>query len=184
MTLSLQPLRSDQSLDLGSFEILRFAFLLGEWSFKDVFSDIVLLIKIVQLPDLPHALWPQTSRDHLVRQAWDVPLPLLDNDQIEHAQSTVNDAPSHGLASTLAGTSWSKARLSLLEEKLDSATSEDALFHGKALLVVPTSDANCVPLQLSTPPHTACIGMTSIHLLTFHSSPRNSQSISCDMRLS
>ena len=76
------------------------------------------------------------------------PLTFPDNNQVEHAEVGIHDAPTDRLALALAGTAGPVARVALAKKQAHTAVGQDTLFHGEALLVVASTDADNVALGL------------------------------------
>ena len=72
---------------------------------------------------------------------------FLDNDQVEHAETPVHDAPVDRLSSPLSLASRPETRVPLPEEQLHSACCEDALLHGESLLVIASRYSHYVTLR-------------------------------------
>merc|ERR1712168_20548 len=105
MPLALKTLGSDQTLDLGGFRLglgwFWFAFLGGDGPSDDVLGDIIFFCQVEQLSDLASSLWSQSSWHDTVCQSWDVIIPLLDDDKIEHGQVGVHNASTDRLSFAL-----------------------------------------------------------------------------------
>lgn len=72
---------------------------------------------------------------------------FLDDDQVENAEVGVNDATTHGLALTLSSPAGTVAGVALAEQQAHTTMGQHTLFHGEALLVVASADANHITLQ-------------------------------------
>lgn len=72
---------------------------------------------------------------------------FLDNDQVQDTEVAVDDAPAHRFALALAGPAGAVAGVALAEQQAHAAVGQDALLHGKALLVVAPADAHHVALE-------------------------------------
>ena len=147
MTFSLKTHWSNKTLDLGCLVALRFPLFQWEWPLDDVLANVILFRQVVELADLSDTLWAESSRDGVVGKTRDVFLSLLDDYQVEHTEVTVNNTPTDRAAPSLSLASRSVARVSFLEEKLDTAVREDTLLHGKSLLVIATRNSDYIPLE-------------------------------------
>lgn len=97
-----------------------------------------------------------------VGQAGDVGITLLDNGEGEDRQVHADDAATDRLSLALTSAAGAVARVAVSEEEADTVGSKDTLLHGETLLVVSTSDAEDVALELVTDGVT---GDLSAHLL-------------------
>lgn len=75
------------------------------------------------------------------------PLTLLDNDQVENREVSINNAASDRLAFALSPSPWAIAGVALAEEKTYTSVGQDTLLHGETLLVVSSTDADNVALR-------------------------------------
>lgn len=83
-----------------------------------------------------------------VGQAGDVGITLLDNGESEDRQIHADDAATDRLSLALTSAAGAVARVAVSEEEADTVGSKDTLLHGETLLVVSTSDAEDVALEL------------------------------------
>lgn len=139
---------SDEALDLGALLLL--AALALKLAGHDVLANIVLLGQVVHLADVVGALgaeaaWALALR---VREAGDIDVTLLDNDQVQHRQVGADDATTHALALALTGPARAVVRRTLGQEKTHTVVDEDTLHHWEALLVIATGDAEDVAVEL------------------------------------
>lgn len=145
-SLSLQSLRSDQSLDLWSLgEGLA---VLLDGSSDNVVSDVVLLGQTEELSDVVGSLRTQSLWGGGVGQTLNVLLTLLDDSKSKDGQVLVDNAASDGLSLSLTRSSWSVTRVALRQQQSDSGWVQDTLLHGETLLVVTTGDLEDVTLEL------------------------------------
>ena len=72
---------------------------------------------------------------------------MLDNDKGEDGNIWADNAATHGLAPALTVAASAVAGVAVGKEETDTVWKEDTLFHGKALLVVSTGDAEDVALE-------------------------------------
>lgn len=145
-SLSLQGLRSHQSLDLGGVGV-HLAVLLHGGS-NDVVSDVVLLGQTKELSDVVCSLRTQSLWSSHVSQALDVGVALLDHGQSNHGQVLVDDTSSDRLSLSLSGSSWSVTRVALGQQQSNSGGVQHSLLHWEPLLVVTAGDLEDVALEL------------------------------------
>ena len=150
MALSLESAWSNKALDFWGLVTLGLPLFQGEGPLEDVLTNIVIFVEGIELPDLSHSLWPQSSRDGFVSKARDVCFSLLHHHKVKDAQGTINNAATHRFASPLSSTTGAEARLALFEEELDTTIGKDTLLHGETLLVISSRYTNSVPLDKRT----------------------------------
>lgn len=149
VALVLQALGGDQSLDLGSLGVRLLALALGlDLSSDDVLADIVILGEVEELADLGGALGSEALGLDDVGQAGDIGITLLDDGESEDGQVHGDDAATDGLSLALTGSAGAVAGVAVGEQEADTAGVHDTLLHGETLLVVSTSDAEDVALEL------------------------------------
>lgn len=90
MTLALQALGSNQTLDLGGLGVLGLA-LLGDSAADDELADIVLLVEAEETADLGSTLGTQALGDDGVGQAGELALTLLDDAQSQNSEVQTGD---------------------------------------------------------------------------------------------
>lgn len=90
MTLALQTLGSNQTLDLGGLGVVLLA-LLGDSTADDELADIVLLVKTEEAADLGGTLGAQTLGDNGVGEAGELLLALLDDAQSKDGKVLTGD---------------------------------------------------------------------------------------------
>lgn len=73
-------------------------------------------------------------------------LTLPDDDQVEDAEVSVDDAAADGFAFALSGATWPVARVTLAEQQTHTAVGQNTLLHGEALLIISSTDAHNVAL--------------------------------------
>jgi len=71
---------------------------------------------------------------------------FLDDDQVENTQICVNDAATHGLASTFAIAPRTIAGMASRQQQADAASCQHSLLHWKPLLVIATRDTHHIAL--------------------------------------
>lgn len=151
VSLVLHSLRSDQSLDLWCFCVWLSTFLLGcNFTSNDEFADIVLLAQAEESSDLGSALRSKSLWVDNVGQTGDVGFTLLDNGECKDREIKSNDAASNRLSLALTGSSRSVAGVAFGEEESDTGRDHNTLLHGKALLVIASSDAEDIALPFIT----------------------------------
>mmetsp|Transcript_101933 Transcript_101933/g.181082 ORF Transcript_101933/g.181082 Transcript_101933/m.181082 type:complete len:202 (+) Transcript_101933:156-761(+) len=143
VALALQQRWGDEALNLWSL-----LFLLVELTADHKLPHVILLLKAKELPDVGSTLGTKAARLVVVSEAWDLLCTFLHQDEVEHCKVWAHNAASHRLALAAARPALSVARHALLEEEPDTVVAEDALLHGEALLVIATSDAEDVALEL------------------------------------
>lgn len=147
-SLSLQSLRSDQSLDLWSLSVGLTVLL--DSSSDNVVSDVVLLGQTEELSDVVSSLRTQSLWGGDIGQTLDVSVTLLDNSQSNDGQVLRDDASSDGLSLSLTVSSWSVTRVTLGQQQSNSGWVQNTLLHWETLLVVTTSDLEDVTLEFVT----------------------------------
>lgn len=90
MTLALETLGSNQTLDLGGLGVLGLA-LLGDGAADDELADIVLLVEAEETADLGGTLGTQALGDNGVGQAGELALTLLDDAQSQNSEVQTGD---------------------------------------------------------------------------------------------
>jgi hypothetical protein len=147
-SLSLQGLRSNQTLDLWSLGV--FLVTLDNLTSDNKLSNVILLGQTKELSNVVGSLWSQSLGGGGVGQSLNVSFTLLDNGQRQDSQVLANNASSDGLSLALTSSSWSVTRVSLGQQQLNSGWVHDTLFHWETLLVVTTGDSEDVALELVT----------------------------------
>ena len=144
---TLQPLWSDQPLNLGRFGLLLLSFFNRKWTSDDELSHIIFLAEVEQLSDFVGTFRTQPSWHDSVGKAWDLLLAFFHNHQVKDAQLGINNAPSDWPAFALASSSWAITGVTFRQEKSDSAIRHNALFHGESLFVISTTYTNHIALH-------------------------------------
>ena len=111
-------------------------------------THIIILPQPKELANLGSPLRSQPLRQHLIRQARNLLLPLLNHTQRQHRQVHRNNATPHALPLPLPGPSRPIAAVSRAQQEADARRVHDALLHGKALLVVAAGDFEDVAFEL------------------------------------
>lgn len=148
VSLSLQSLWSNQSLDLWSLGVLLLT--LDNLSSDDVLSNIILLGQTKELSDVVGSLRTQSLWNLGVSQTLKLSITLLDNDKGQNSKILTDNGTSDGLSLSLTVSSWSVTRVTLSEQQLDTVWQQDTLLHWETLLVVTTRDLEDVTLELVT----------------------------------
>ena len=146
LSLSLQSLRGDQSLDLWSLGVGLVT--LGDLSSDDEVTDVVLLGQTEELSDVVGSLWTQSLWNGVVGDTSQFLVTLLGDNQGQDGQVWADNGTSDGLSLSLTVTSWSVTRVALSEQQLDSGWQQNTLLHWETLLVVTTGDLEDVALEL------------------------------------
>jgi len=149
VTLVLQALRSNQTLDLRSLGVGLLALTLGlDLTANNEFADIIFLAEAKEAADLGSPLGTQTLGVYGVGEAGNVVIALLDNADSEDREIHADNAATNTLPLTLASTTGSVARMALAEEESDTSGVHNTLLHREALLVVSAGDLEDVSLEL------------------------------------
>lgn len=101
----------------------------------DKLADVVRLVEVEEAADLGRALGAEALGEDLVRQAGDVLLPLLDDDEVEGADVGADDAAANRLALALTRAAGAVARVALREEEADTVRDKDSLLERESLLL-------------------------------------------------
>ena len=148
MTLVLETLRSNQTLDLWCLGVDLLALTLWlNLTADNVFTDIILLGEPKELSNLGGTLGAQSLWVDHVGDAWNVVLSLLDNAQSENGQIHGDDASTNGFTLALTSSAWAVARVALREEKADTGWVHNTLLHWETLFVVTTGNLEDVSLE-------------------------------------
>jgi len=152
MAAALKANWGDESLDLGSLAVRLSISLLGtlDLSPDHVFPDIVLLAQVEELPDLGSPLGTQSFGQNDIGQSRNFLFPLPHNDEGENGNIRANDAAANRLATTFSGATDAVAGVAIGEKEANAVGQENALLHGKPLLVVATCNAENITLPFVT----------------------------------
>jgi uncharacterized protein YaaW (UPF0174 family) len=148
VSLSLQNLWSDQSLDLWSLGVLLLT--LDNLSSDNVLSNVILLGQTEELSDVVSSLWTQSLWNLDISQTLELVVTLLDDNKGQDGEIWTNNGTSDRLSLSLTNSSWSVTRVTLSEQQLDTVWQQDTLLHWETLLVVTTGDLEDVTLELIT----------------------------------
>merc|ERR1719370_1402404 len=148
--LPLEHHGGDKALHLGCCKLLLLSILKGKGPLNDILANVVLLGQVEKLPDLTSTLGSQPARDGVVSQSGNLSLSLLDYGHGKDREVAVDDAPADRLPLSLSILAGTVASGSLLQQQPRPAVGQDTLLHGEALLVVASSDAENISLELIT----------------------------------
>lgn len=149
MTLALQALRSNKTLDLRGLGVVLLA-LLGDGTTDNELADIVLLVETEEFADLGSTLGTKALGVDNVGQTGDIVFTLLDDAEGEDSQVLAGDGTANRLALTLTSAARTVAAVAVGQEELNTVGEENTLLHGETLLIVTTSDLEEVALELIT----------------------------------
>lgn len=124
MTLALQTLGSNQTLDLGGLGVLRLA-LLGDGTANDELADIILLVEAEETADLGGTLGAETLGNDGVGQTGELALTLLDDGQGQNGKVQTGDGTTDGLALTLTSAAGAVAAVAVGEEQTGTGGEEN-----------------------------------------------------------
>jgi hypothetical protein len=124
MTLALQALRSNKTLDLRGLGVLLLA-LLGDGTTDNELADVVLLVETEEFADLGGTLGTKALGVDDVGQTGDLVFALLDDAEGEDSQVLAGDGTADGLALALTGAAGAVAAVTVGEEELDTVGEED-----------------------------------------------------------
>ena len=141
--LALDDERGDETLNLR-----RLGLLLAGGGFElttvrvHVLANIIFLGQGEELTNLARTLRTAETRNFGIRQARNLGVALLDDDQVQHRNVLGDDATTARLASafTLTATERSETAGTLGHEQEDALVRQHALLHAEPLLVVTTHD--------------------------------------------
>jgi len=149
VTLVLQTLGSNQTLDLGSLGVWLLALALGlDFTSNDELANIIFLAETEEAAKLRGPLGTQALGVYGIGDAGDFVVALLDNAESEDGEVHGDDASTDTLPLALACATGSVTGVALGEEKLDTGRMHDTLLHREALFVVATGDSEDVALEL------------------------------------
>lgn len=149
MTLVLQTLRSNQSLNLWCLGVWLLTLALWlNFTTDDKLADIVFLGEAEELADLGSTLGTETLWVNNVGDAGDLSVTLLDDRESQYGQIHRDDAATDGFTLALTSSAGSVAGVTIGEEKADTGWVHDSLLHWETLLVVATGNLEDVALEL------------------------------------
>jgi hypothetical protein len=111
-------------------------------------THIVFLAETEKATDLGRTLGTQALGVDGIRQTRDVRISLLDDRESENRQVHGDDASTNRLSLSLTSSAGAVAAVTIGEEKADTSRVHDTLLHRETLLVVASSDAENVALEL------------------------------------
>lgn len=165
VTLVLQTLWGDKTLDLGSLGVWLLALTLwNNFSSNDELANIILLVKTEESSNLGGTLGSKALWLNLIGQTWDVTLTLLDDGESKDSKILGDNATTNRLALALTSAAWAVAGVTVGKEKSDTSGMHHTLLHWETLLVVTTSDAHNITLPLIT----KAVGWDLLAHLLFH----------------
>jgi hypothetical protein len=124
-----------------------FLLLAGDLPSDDKLAHIVLLLEVKEFADLGRTFGAEAFREDAIGEARDLLLALFDDDEGEDSNVGADDAPTDGLAFTLARAAGAEARVTVGEQESHTVREKNALLHWEALFVVSTCDAEDVALE-------------------------------------
>ena len=111
-------------------------------------THIVFLAETEKATDLGRTLGTQALGVDGIRQTRDIRISLLDDRESENRQVHGDDASTNRLSLSLTSSAGAVAAVTIGEEKADTSRVHDTLLHRETLLVVASSDAEDVALEL------------------------------------
>lgn len=111
---------------------------------------IIILGEAEELADLGGTLGAETFGVDDVGNAGDIGLALLDDTEGQDGQVHADDAATDGLALALTSAARAVAGVPIREQQADTGWVHHTLLHGETLLVVASSDAENISLELVT----------------------------------
>ena len=144
VTLALQALGGDKTLDLGCFGGLL------DFTADNKLPDVLFLGKVKELADLVGSLGAESAGLHLIGETSNLLLSLLNKDEGHDTEVRADDAASNRLALSLTSSARSIALHSLGEEQSHTVVAEDSLHHRETLLVVSSCDTEDVTFEFLT----------------------------------
>jgi len=149
VTLVLETLGGDETLNLGSLGVWLLAFALGlDFTSDDELADIILLAEAEESSDLGGTLGTEALGVNGVGDARNVCVALLDDAESQDGEVHGDNAAADGLTLALTSSSWAVAGVAVGEEKSDTGWVHDTLLHWETLLVVAAGDLEDVSLEL------------------------------------
>jgi hypothetical protein len=112
-----------------------------------ILPNIVILAQVEEPSNLSCPLGTESLGEHVFRKPRKGALALLHDDEGQHGDIRADDASSDGFALALTAAAGAVARVAVGEEEFHSVGEEDALLHGKPLLVITAGDTEDVALK-------------------------------------
>jgi len=151
VTLVLEALRSDKTLDLGCLGVWLLTLTLWlNLTTNDELANIIILAEAEELADLRGTLGTKTLGCDGISDTWDIGVTLLDDAEGEDGEIHCDDATTDGFTLAFTGTTWAVAGVTFREEEADTGWVHDSLLHWETLLVIATSDLEDVALEFIT----------------------------------
>jgi len=151
VTLVLEALRSDETLDLGGLGVWLLAFTLWlDLTTDDELANIIILGEAKELADLCSTLGTEALGGNGVGDTGDFGISLLDDAKGENGKIHSDNAATNGFTLAFTGTAGSVTGVTFREEETDTGWVHDSLLHWETLLIVATSDLEDVALELIT----------------------------------
>lgn len=113
---------------------------------NNVLAHIILLAQVEEGANLGCPLRAKSLRKDVIRQARDIVITLLYDDDGENGDIGTNDTSSNRFSFTFTSTTDSVARMAIGKKKSNTVGEENTLLHRETLLVVATSDSEDVTL--------------------------------------
>jgi len=149
VTLVLQTLRSNETLDLGGLGVWLLSFTLWlNLTTDNELANIIILGKAKELADLGSTLGTKTLWVNDIGDTGDIIVSLLDDGESQNGKIHSDDATTNRLALAFTSATRTIARVTFGEEKADTSRMHNTLLHGETLLVVASSDLENVTLEL------------------------------------
>lgn len=149
VTLALETLGSNQTLDLGGLGVVGLA-LTGDGTTDDELADIILLVETEEAADLGGTLGTKSLGDNGVGETGELTLTLLDDAQGKDGEVEVGDGTTDTLALSLTSAARAVAAVTVGKQESGTSGKENTLLHGETLLVVTTSNLEDVTLEFIT----------------------------------
>lgn len=124
VTLVLETLGSDQTLDLGGLGVVLLA-LLGDGAADDELADVVLLVETEEAADLGGTLGSESLGDNGVGETGDLTLTLLDDAEGKDGKVETGDGTTDTLALALTSTAGAVAAVAVGEEETGTGGEEN-----------------------------------------------------------
>ena len=102
------------------------------------------------LPDFRCSLGSKSAGHGVVGKSGNFCFSLLDDDDGEDRELSINNATTNGFSFPFSCLSWSVAGVTFAEEKTNTSLGQNTLFHGETLLVVSSGDTENIPIPFFT----------------------------------
>jgi len=148
MTLVLETLRSDQTLDLWCLGVWLLSLTLWlDFTTDNKLADIIFLGETEELADLRGALGTKTLGVDDIGDTGDITIALLDDGKSKDGQIHRDDAATDGFTLALTSSAGSVAGVTIAQEETDTSWVHNSLLHWETLLVVAAGDLEDVALE-------------------------------------